>query len=71
MFSAITNVYNKKTNEPTFLEFSTATEKLKRFFWQIEIFDVCTTGNTAHIVHLSLQKQNFSVFLRLWKISWR
>jgi hypothetical protein len=70
MFSMITNVYNKKTKQPTFLEFSTATEKLERFFWQIEIFDVCTTGDTAHIVHLSFLN-NFSVFLRLWKISWR
>ena len=50
MFSMITNIYNKKTKGPTLMEFFTATGKLKRgFFWQLEMFDVCTTGDTAHI----------------------
>jgi hypothetical protein len=31
MFSVITNIYNKKTNEPTLMELFTATEKLKKF----------------------------------------
>ena len=32
------------------MEFFTATGKHKKFFfWQIEIFDVCTTGDTVHI----------------------
>jgi len=36
------------------MEFFTATGKLKKkkkkfFFKQLEMFDVCTTGNTAHI----------------------
>ena len=34
------------------MEFFTATGKLKKFFfffWQLEMFDVCTTGDTAHI----------------------
>jgi hypothetical protein len=31
------------------MELFTATEKLKKFFWQVEMFDVCTTGDTAHI----------------------
>jgi len=48
MFSVITNVYNKKTKGPTLVELFTATGKLI-FFWQLEIFDVCTTGDTAHI----------------------
>ena len=51
MFSVITNIYNKKTKGPTLMEFFTATGKLKKFFffWQLETFDVCTTGDTAHI----------------------
>jgi hypothetical protein len=31
------------------MELFTATGKLKTFFWQLEIFDVYTTGDTAHI----------------------
>ena len=50
MFSLITNIYNKKTKGPTLKEFFTATEKLKKLFsWQLEMFDVCTTGDTTHI----------------------
>ena len=49
MFSVITNIYNKKTKGPTLIGLSTATGKLKNFFWQLEIFDVRTTGDTAHI----------------------
>jgi hypothetical protein len=48
MFSVITNIYNKKTKGPTLMEFFTATGKLN-FFLQLEMFDVCTTGDTAHI----------------------
>ena len=48
MFSVITNIYNKKTKGPTLMEFFTATGKLF-FFWQLGMFDVCTTGDTAHI----------------------
>jgi hypothetical protein len=44
-FFVITNIYNKKTKGPTLMELFTATGKLK-----LEIFDVCTTGDTAHIV---------------------
>jgi len=29
----ITNIYNKKTKGPTLMEFFTATEKLKKFFF--------------------------------------
>jgi hypothetical protein len=50
MFSVITNIYNKKTKGPTLMELFTATGKLKIFFfWQLDLFDVCTTGDTAHI----------------------
>ena len=53
MFSVITNIYNKKTKESTLMEFFTATGKLKKFFfWQLEMFDLCTTGDTAHIITL-------------------
>jgi len=50
MFSVITNIYNKKTKGPTLMELFTATGKLKKlFFKQLEMSDVCTTGDTAHI----------------------
>ena len=50
MFPVITNIYNKKTKGPTLMELFAATGKLKKgFFWQLDMFDVCTTGNTAHI----------------------
>ena len=49
MFSVITNIYNKKTKGPTLMKLFTATGKLKTFFLQLEMFDVCTTGDTAHI----------------------
>ena len=54
MFSVITNIYNKKTKGHTLMELFTAIGKVKKFFffWQIEMFDVCTTGDTAHIEHL-------------------
>ena len=48
MFSVFTNTYNKKAKGPTLMEFFTSTGKLI-IFWQLEIFDVCTTGDTAHI----------------------
>ena len=50
MFSMITNIYNKKTQGPTLMEFLIATGKLKKFFfWQLEMFDVCAMGDMAHI----------------------
>jgi hypothetical protein len=47
MFSVITNIYNKKTKGPTLMELFIATGKLKKKV--LEMFDVCTTGDTAHI----------------------
>ena len=49
MFSVITNIYNKKTKGPTLVELFTVTGNLKKFFWKLKTFDVCTTGDTAHI----------------------
>ena len=50
MFSVITNICNNKTKGPTLMELFTATGKLKKFFFlQLEMFDVWTTGDTAHI----------------------
>ena len=54
MFSVITNIYNQEAKGPTLMEFFTATGKLFYFlfiyfFLQLEMFDVCTTGDTAHI----------------------
>jgi hypothetical protein len=48
MFSMVTNIYNKKTKGPTSMDLFTAAGKLS-VFWQLELFDVCTTGYTAHI----------------------
>jgi len=51
MFSVITNVYNKK-KQRTYLNrifhCHRKTEKVF-FFLQLEMFDVCTTGDTANI----------------------
>jgi hypothetical protein len=33
----------------TSMELFTVTGKLEKFFLQLEMFDVCTTGDTAHI----------------------
>ena len=49
MFSVITNIYNKKTKGPTLMELFTAKGKRKKFLWQLEMFGVCTTCETAHI----------------------
>jgi hypothetical protein len=49
MFSAITNIYNNKTKGPTLMGLFTATGKLKKFFWQLEMFDVCTTGDIENL----------------------
>jgi len=50
MFTVLTNIYNKKTKEPTLMEFFTATGNLKKvFFFTIVMFDVCTTGDMAHV----------------------
>jgi hypothetical protein len=51
MFSVITNIYNKKTKEPTLMEWFTATGKTQKFFFflQLEMFYVFTTGDTSHI----------------------
>jgi hypothetical protein len=49
MFSVITNIYNKKTKLPTLMELFRDTGKLNKFFRQLEMFDVCTTVDTAHI----------------------
>ena len=51
MFSVIINIHYKKIKGPPLTELFTATGKQKKsvFFWQLELFDVCTTGDTAHI----------------------
>ena len=48
MFSVITNIYNKKIKGPAVMELFTATGKQKKFFSQLAMFDVRTTGDTAH-----------------------
>ena len=66
MFSVITNIYNKKTKGPTLMEFFHSHRKTEKGFFLTtrdvrcvqrcsmcaEMFDVCTTRDTAHIEHL-------------------
>ena len=68
MFSMITNIYNKKTEGPTLMEFFKATGKLN-FFLPLEMFDVLPVVHTSNIC--SCQKKTFSVFLWLWTIPLR
>ena len=50
MFSVITNIYNKKSKGPTFMELFTAIGKLESFFFlTTREGDVCTKDVTAHI----------------------
>jgi len=49
MFSVITNIFNKKTKGHILMALFTATGKLKKFFLQLEMLNVCTTCDTAHI----------------------
>ena len=60
MFSVITNIYNKKTKGPTLMELFTATRKLKKFIWQLEMFDVSPVVHTSNI---SSCQRNFFSFL--------
>jgi hypothetical protein len=48
MFSVVTNIYNKKTKAPALMKLFTFTGKIKKI-WELEMFDVCTTDDTAHI----------------------
>jgi hypothetical protein len=49
MFSVNTKIYNKKPKGSTLMEMFTVTGKLNKVFWQLEMFDVCISGDTAHI----------------------
>ena len=49
MSSVITNIYNKKTKVPNLMELFSATRKLKKkYFWQLDMFILCTMGDKAH-----------------------
>ena len=67
MFSVITNIYNKKTKGPTLMELFTATGNLF-FFLQLEMFDVFTTGDTAHIDTIFKLLPHTLTRVWLWKI---
>jgi hypothetical protein len=72
MFFMITNIYNKQTKWPTIMELFIATGKLKKFFWKLDMFDVCTTGDTAHIdkilaTHASTWAHRYSSLLQ-WSV---
>ena len=69
MFSMITNIYNKKTKGPTLMELFTATGKLKKVsFWQPEMFDVCTTGDMAHIDTIFKLLPHMCQFVDAWHL---
>jgi hypothetical protein len=59
----ITNIYNKKTKGPTLMELFTATGKVKKFFLTIEMFDVCTTGDTAHQYNIQVLATHVSTWV--------
>ena len=67
MFSVITNIYNKKTKGPTLMELFTATGNLF-FFLQLKMFDVFTTGDTAHIDTIFKLLPHTLTRVWLWKI---
>jgi hypothetical protein len=47
--AAMIRACRQKTKGPTSMELFTVIEKLKKCFLPLEIFDVCTTGYTAHL----------------------
>ena len=49
MFSVITNIYNESQRAYLNGIFHSHRKIEKFFFWQLEIFDVCTAGDAAHI----------------------
>ena len=63
MFSVITNIYNKKSNGPTLMEFFTATGKLKKFcLTTIDVRCVPCHPWCTHRTSLAVKK-NFFRFL--------
>ena len=64
MFSVITNIYNKKTKGPTLMVLFTATGKTKKFFFKLEMFDVCTTGDTVNSDKIF---KFFNMLTRVWQ----
>jgi hypothetical protein len=52
MFYAIKNIYTEKTKGLTLMELFEATGKVIKFFWQLEMFDVCRVTRRAHIEYL-------------------
>jgi hypothetical protein len=60
MFSANTNIYNKKTKGPTLMELFTATEKL---FFDNERYSVCAVSPVTHTSKISSCQNKNSVFL--------
>ena len=53
MFSMITNIYNKKTKGPTWMELFTATGKLKKFFF-LTARDVRCVHHRWHGTHIQV-----------------
>ena len=66
MFSLITNIYDKKTKGPTLMELFITTGKMKKFFWQLEMFNVLChpwcTHQTSVVANISSCQKNFFSF---------
>ena len=63
MFSAITNIYNKKTKGPTLMELFTVTGKLKKFFFYNQRCSMCAVSPVVHTSNISgCKKKNFLFF---------
>jgi hypothetical protein len=60
MFSVITNIYNKKPKDLPWWNCSQLQENWKSVFLQLEIFDVCITGDMTPTENLYFSKNFFS-----------
>jgi hypothetical protein len=61
MFSVITHIYNNNNcSQPQ--------ENWKVFFWQLGMFDMCTTGDTAHIDTIFKFKPHTHQHLSTWSL---
>jgi len=59
VFSVITDIYNKKTKEPTLMELFTGTGKLKKFFF--------FTTRDVRCVHHGSCHTRVNVLTRVWQ----
>ena len=64
MLSIITNIFSKKTKEPTLMSLFTATH-LRVCGRNLNIVSMCAVSPVVHALNISSCKKTFSVFLWL------